>query len=169
MVIKDIFGGFIPEEINGELLFELNKKSRKLDEINRSPQATIETSLCSIVPWLTVPNATRAVEFYKSAFGAIEVYHLEDPSGSVVSRLAIDAAGFCLSDDPEALGNGSVRMILTVVNPETGCGQALASGATEIFPVGESYGWRLEHGLIHSDITGRSVVHSNSSWGMKEK
>lgn len=28
----------------------------------------------------------RAVEFYKSAFGAIEVYRMEDPGGAVVVR-----------------------------------------------------------------------------------
>ena len=61
----------------------------------------------------------------------------------MVSRLAIDAAEFWLSADLEALGNGSVRMILTVGNLEAVFGQALASGASEIFPLGESHGWRL--------------------------
>ena len=28
----------------------------------------------SIAPWLTVPNSSEAVEFYKAAFGAIEVF-----------------------------------------------------------------------------------------------
>ena len=31
----------------------------------------------SIAPWLTVRNSVKAVEFYKSAFGALEVYRLE--------------------------------------------------------------------------------------------
>ena len=46
---------------------------------------------CSLAPMLSVRNGARAVEFYKSAFGAVEVYRVEDPTGSVVSRLSIDA------------------------------------------------------------------------------
>lgn len=42
----------------------------------------------SVTPWLSVRNGARAVEFYKSAFGAREVYRIEDPGGAVVSRLA---------------------------------------------------------------------------------
>ena len=32
---------------------------------------------CSIAPWLSVRNSAQAVDFYKSAFGATEVYRLE--------------------------------------------------------------------------------------------
>ena len=35
---------------------------------------------------LSVRNGSRAVDFYKSAFDAIEVYRVEDPAGAVVSR-----------------------------------------------------------------------------------
>lgn len=38
---------------------------------------------------------------------------------------------------------GSIRMILTVTNPDAMFAPALQAGATEIFPVGEEYGWRL--------------------------
>lgn len=107
--------------------------------------------VCSIAPWLSVRNSARAVEFYKSAFGAIEVYRLEDPGGGVVSRLSVDGAEFWLSDEspehdnfsPETLGGGSARMILTVADPDAIFRQALAAGASEIFPVAEAHGWRL--------------------------
>jgi PhnB protein len=108
-------------------------------------------NVCSIAPWLSVPNTARAVDFYISAFGAIEVYRLEDPSGSGVSRLSVGGAEFWLSGDspepessnPGAVGGGSVRMILTVADPDTMFRQALSAGASEIFPVGEEHGWRL--------------------------
>jgi len=32
----------------------------------------------SIAPMLSVRNGARAVEFYKAAFGALEVYRVED-------------------------------------------------------------------------------------------
>lgn len=113
-----------------------------------------ETSIgmqTSLAPWMSVRDAARAVAFYKAAFGAVEVYHLEDPGGGVVSRLSIDGAEFWLSDEspdygnfsPETLGGATTRMILTVADPEAVFAQALAAGALEIFPVDEEHGWRL--------------------------
>jgi PhnB protein len=115
---------------------------------NRVPAGSLQTS---IAPWLSVRNGARAVEFYKSAFGAIETFHLEDPSGSVVAKLSVDGAEFWLSDEspehgnfsPESLGGGSVRIILTVSDPDAIFLQARATGAKEVFPVGEEHGWRL--------------------------
>ena len=50
--------------------------------------------VCSVAPMLSVRNGARAVEFYKSAFGALEVYRMEDPAGSVVSRLSVEGHGW---------------------------------------------------------------------------
>ena len=108
-----------------------------------------ETIPTSIAPWLSVRNSARAVEFYKSAFGAVETYRLEDPDGNAVVKLSVDGAEFWVSDgasdnlSPETLGGGSVRMILTVTDPDALFAQALKAGATEVFPVGKEYGWRL--------------------------
>lgn len=41
------------------------------------------------------------------------------------------------------LGAGTIRMILTVPDPDVFFARALAAGATEVFPVGEGHGWRL--------------------------
>jgi PhnB protein len=106
---------------------------------------------CSVAPMLSVRNGARAVEFYKSAFGAIEVYRVEDPTGSVVSRLSVDGAEFWLADEspehdnfsPESLGGGTVRMILTVPDPDAMVARAIAAGAREVVAVEENYGWRL--------------------------
>jgi PhnB protein len=104
----------------------------------------------SIQPWLTVRNCLKAVEFYKSAFGAIEVYRLEVPGGGVVARLSVNGAEFWVSDEsdhvglgPESLGGGSIRMILIASDPEALFNRALVAGAEEVFPVGEDHGWRL--------------------------
>jgi PhnB protein len=60
---------------------------------------------CSIAPWLSVRKSAQAVDFYKSAFGATEVFRLEDPGGSVVARLSVDGAEFWLSDESPEHGN----------------------------------------------------------------
>jgi PhnB protein len=105
----------------------------------------------SIAPWLSVRNGSNAVEFYKSAFGAIEVYRLEIPDGGLVVKLSIDGAEFWVSGEStevtslssESLGGDSVRMILMVANPDALFARALEAGASEIFPVGEEHGWKL--------------------------
>jgi len=103
----------------------------------------------SIAPWLTVRDGLQALRFYQEAFGAAVVYRLEDPGAGVVARLSVEGAEFWLSDGQldgsrqESLGGGSVRMILTVGDPDTVFAQALAAGASEVFPVGEEHGWRL--------------------------
>ncbi len=106
---------------------------------------------CSVAPMLSVRNGARAVEFYISAFGAIEVYHVGDPGGAVVARLSIDGAEFWLSDEspehgnfsPESLGGSSARMILTVPDPDAVFARALAAGAQAVVAVEEAYGWRV--------------------------
>jgi PhnB protein len=111
----------------------------------------MKQNVCSIAPWLSVRNGGRAVEFYKLAFGAIEVYRVEDPTGSVVSRLSVGGAEFWLSDEspehgnfsPESLGGGSVKMLLTVPDPDVMFAKTLAAGAREVYPVSEGHGWRV--------------------------
>jgi len=106
----------------------------------------------TIAPWLSVRNSAKALAFYKAAFGAKEVYRMEDdPGGSVVAKLSVDGAEFWLAEEspehknfsPESLGGGTVRIILTVADPDAVFARAVAAGATEVFPVGEEYGWRL--------------------------
>jgi PhnB protein len=102
----------------------------------------------SIAPWLSVSRATEAVDYYKAAFGAVEQYRLEDDAGKVVvAQLAIEGADFWLQEDvdssPESLGRRSVRMILTVDDPDSVFEQAIAAGATEVAAVSEGHGWRI--------------------------
>lgn len=111
---------------------------------------TISTSLA---PWLTVRDAARAVDFYKSAFDATETYRLEIPGGGgLIVRLKTGDAEFWVSSgEPhplhavtrECVGGDCVRMILTVADPQAVFAKALAAGATQIYPVGEQHGWRL--------------------------
>lgn len=98
----------------------------------------------SIAPWLTVKDGTTAVEFYKTAFDAVETYRLDEPGAGLVVKLSVNGAEFWISDGEEKNDlTGNVRMILTVSNPEKLVAQALRAGATEIFPVGEGHGWKL--------------------------
>jgi PhnB protein len=104
----------------------------------------------TIAPWLNVRESLKAVEFYKSAFAATEVYRHEG-RGGVVARLSIDGSEFWVSDEspehrnfsPETLGGCSVRLILTVADPDAAFARAIAAGASEVWPVSEGHGWRV--------------------------
>jgi len=105
----------------------------------------------TIAPWLSVRGGAKAVEFYKSAFGAEEVFHIEDPDGNVVARLSVDGAEFWVSEESPEHGNTSpatgsgtaVRMILTVADPDAVFAQAVRAGASVVNPVNEEHGWRV--------------------------
>lgn len=109
----------------------------------------ISKNLTTISPWLSVGNSAKAIEFYTSAFGAVETYRLEDPDGNAVVKLSIHGAEFWISDSPsenktlETHGGGGIRMILTVEDPDAVFAKALQAGATEVFSVSEEHGWRV--------------------------
>ena len=90
------------------------------------------------------------MDFYKSAFGVQELFRMGD-GDSVVARLSIDGAEFWLSDEspehhnysPESLGGITVRIILTVADPDAVFTRAIQAGAKEVYPVGEEHDWRI--------------------------
>jgi PhnB protein len=131
-----------------------NRKTNNQDRVPkaRRPQNPSGSSFApTITPWLSLRNSARAVDFYKSAFGAKEVFRLEGDGGSLVARLSVEGAEFWLSDEspehgnfsPQSLGGGTVRIILTVADPDAVFARALAAGASQVFPVTEEHGWRL--------------------------
>ncbi len=106
----------------------------------------------AIAPLLSVRNGAKAVEFYKAAFGAVELLRVDDPSGAVVAQLSVGEAVFWLADEspehlnfsPESLGGGTVRMILVVDDPDAVFARVVEAGATVVWPVDDKpYRWRV--------------------------
>lgn len=105
----------------------------------------------SIAPMLSVRRGTRAVDFYKAAFGAEVLYRMDSDNGEAVAQLSVGGGQFWVADEspkhfnfsPETLGGGSVRMVMVVENPEAAFDRAVDAGATVVWPVTEEYGWRL--------------------------
>jgi PhnB protein len=100
-----------------------------------------------IAPWLSVRRGAEAVDYYKAAFGATELHRFENEAGEIVARLSVGGADFWVADDPRcspaALGGGSVRMILTIEDPDAVFDRAIAAGATVVAPMYEGHGWRI--------------------------
>jgi PhnB protein len=106
----------------------------------------------SLSPLLSVRNGKDAMAFYKSAFGAEQLFLLESPDGAVVAQLAVGDSNFWLADEspvhhnfsPETLGGSTVRLVMVVYDPDAAFEKALKAGAVEVWPVADqSYGWRL--------------------------
>jgi PhnB protein len=105
----------------------------------------------SIAPMLSVRNGAKAIEFYKRAFGADELFRVESESGEVVAQLSVSGAEFWLADEspehsnfsPESLGGGSVRIVLIVEDPDLAFERAVAAGAREVWPVNNQHNWRI--------------------------
>ena len=105
----------------------------------------------SISPLLSVRNGAKAVDFYKTAFGATELFRMDDPSGAVIAQLTVDGADFWLSDEspehsnfsPDSLGGGTVRMVMVVDDPDAAFARAVDAGAKIVWPVGEEHEWRI--------------------------
>jgi len=76
---------------------------------------------------------------------------IDAPDGTVVAPLSINGAEFWVADEspehknfsPEALGGGTVRMVMVVDDPEAAFAKAVAAGAVTVWPVGNQHGWRL--------------------------
>lgn len=108
-----------------------------------------KTIISSIAPWLTVRSSYKAIDFYKNAFNAVEVYRLEMGGEDLVVRLSVGDSEFWVSNGTpenkgdESLGGGNIRLILTVVDPDSVFAKALNAGALQVYAVGEEHGWRI--------------------------
>ncbi|HEY4896577.1 MAG TPA: VOC family protein [Solirubrobacteraceae bacterium] len=106
-----------------------------------------------LMPELAVEDARAAIDFYKAAFGAVELHRVGGVDGdeAVVCQLAVGGASFWVAEagpenrtfSPSALGGGTVRMMLIAEDPDTLHAHALAAGASELAPVEDGYGWRV--------------------------
>ncbi len=106
----------------------------------------------SLAPMLSVRNGMRAIDFYKAAFGAEELFRVDDGNGSVVARLSLGVSEFWVADEspehqnfsPETLGGSTVRLVHVVDDPDAVFQQALAAGARVVSAVKDhEYGWRV--------------------------
>jgi PhnB protein len=102
---------------------------------------------------LSVRNGRAAVDFYKTAFGAVELFRFggTDDLPDVVAQLAVGDSLFWVEDEsppdgnfsPQSVGGATVRMLLIVDDPQSVLERAVAAGASEVSPVGEEHDWQL--------------------------
>jgi PhnB protein len=102
----------------------------------------------SITPYLIVSDATRAIEFYKRAFGAAELFRLGAPGGKVGhAELKFGDSTVMLADEfpemgargPQTIGGSPVHLLLYVEDVDKVFATALSAGAVEARPVQDQF------------------------------
>ncbi len=104
---------------------------------------TEPTTYSSLIPYITVNDASQAIEFYKAAFGATELFRLTEPGSGKVghAEIKIDGQLLMLADEyPEfnksatTLGGSPTRFSLQVPNADQAYEKATALGAIGVMP-----------------------------------
>src|SRR5262245_42025933 len=107
--------------------------------------------MTAVVPMLSVRRGTQAIEFYKAAFDARELFRVDNEQGEIVAQLSVGGAEFWVADEspahanfsPESLGGSTTRLLLIVDDPDAAFVRAVAAGATVVWPVADQHGWRV--------------------------
>ena len=107
----------------------------------------------SVSPYLIVAGADRALDFYKKAFGATELFRFKAPDGKVAhAEIKIGDTIIMIADEhpdmeahgPRKFGGSPVSLHVYVENVDMVWARALAAGGKEKRPLADQfYGDRL--------------------------
>lgn len=100
-------------------------------------------------PYLIIKDAASAMEFYKKAFGAIELERIADADGKVRhGEIMIGDSPIMLTDEnedfpewqsPQSRGGTPVHLYLYVEDCDALFNQAIAAGAKELLPMEDRF------------------------------
>jgi PhnB protein len=117
----------------------------------------IPSGFHTLTPHLVVKGASKAIEFYKKAFGAQEIGRLTAPDGKTVMHadLKIGDSHVFLADEfpemgcrgPESVGGTSVTIHMYVEDVDAAFNKAVAAGAQVRMPVSDMF-WGDRYGVL---------------------
>ena len=96
----------------------------------------------TVVPHIYVDDASKAIDFYKQAFGAVELFRIAYPNGRILhAEISIQGSVVMIGDpdnklygEPRALGRTSASLHIIVNDNEALFRHALQAGAQQIQP-----------------------------------
>ena len=105
----------------------------------------------SVIPHIMIKEASAAIEFYRQAFGATEIFRISKPNGKIVhAEIQIEDSIIMVGDaespfqDPKSLGGLTVGLHIYIEEVDARSAQAVSVGAKEIQPVQDMfYGDRM--------------------------
>lgn len=102
----------------------------------------------SVTPYLYIKGAARAIDFYKQAFGAVEVMRLASPDGKVGhAEIKIGDSHVMLADEhpemgarsPQSIGGSPVGLMVYLPDVDKVVDRAVKAGATLERPVEDKF------------------------------
>ncbi len=135
------------EALKGEAVAGAGKETSR--PVVKSGQH-IRPGFAAAVPYLTVSDGRKAIEFYKRAFGGreVELMRFSDPEGRLAhGEVTIGDSGIMLSGEsdeynkrgPLRLGGSPVKIHLFVDDVDALAAQAIAAGAKVVRPVRDQF------------------------------
>ena len=127
---------------------ELQQQLTRRDSMS-SPAPQPETNpVRSMSLYLCLANASAAIDFYREAFGAKELWRLVEPGGKIGhAEIQIGSTTFMLSDEypdygtvsPQSIGGSSVKLHLDVADVDAFAERAIKAGATLVRPIADQF------------------------------
>lgn len=101
----------------------------------------------SVTPYLICDRAADAIEYYKKAFGATELFRMDHEGKIGHAELKIGDSPIMLADEfpqmgyrsPKSLGGTPVSLMIYVPDVDTVYKQAINAGATEVKPLTDQF------------------------------
>jgi PhnB protein len=107
----------------------------------------------TVTPYLIVHGAAAAIEFYKKAFGATELFRMDGPNGKIGhAEMRIGDSPIMLADEspemgaksPQTFGGSPISIMLYVEDVDAVVSRAVAAGAKVTRPIEDKfYGDRM--------------------------
>ncbi len=110
----------------------------------------------SVTPTLVVNNANDAIEFYKKAFGANEIYRFPTPDGKIMHAMIQVGDSFIMLTDefpsmgarsPTTIGGSASSLHLYVEDADAFYKKAVEAGAAPTMPIMDAF-WGDRYGMI---------------------
>lgn len=101
----------------------------------------------TVTPYMIIKDAAKAIEFYKKALGAVEMFCMKSPDGKVKhAEIKIGNSPIMISDEceeyqmrgPQA-GGSPMHLYLYVEDVDSLFNQAIAAGGKQIYPVDNKF------------------------------
>ena len=118
----------------------------------------------TVTPALIVRDGAKAIEFYKRAFGAQQLFRMDRPDGGLgYAELKIGDSILMLGEEnpqwgcqsPELLKGTPVSFYLYVPDADAAFTRAIAAGATALKPVSDMF-WGDRQGEVSDGSAGES-------------
>ena len=102
----------------------------------------------SVTPYLIIKGAAAALDYYKQAFGATELFRMPAPEGKIGhAEIKIGDSPIMLADEcpemgyksPQTLGGSPVSIMIYVEDVDSVFKQAIAAGGKEQRPVKDQF------------------------------